>query len=99
MPLLIVVFGAFFLKETVRLYRWSAVFVGMIGVAIIVWPRLTVFAGRRTINGLTLGVLASLAVMRLRRLCDDARAEARRHRAVGDDRPLFLDHLLDRGAR
>ena len=38
-------------------------------------------------------------LMRVRRLCDDACAEARRHRAVGDDRPLFLDHLLDRGAR
>jgi drug/metabolite transporter (DMT)-like permease len=45
MPLLNVVLGAVFLKETVRLYRWSAVGVGIIGVAIIVWPRLTVFSG------------------------------------------------------
>jgi drug/metabolite transporter (DMT)-like permease len=62
MPLLIVVFGAVFLKETVRLYRWSAVFVGMVGVAIIVWPRLTMFSGEGgAVNELTLGVLASLA--------------------------------------
>ncbi|WP_374621759.1 DMT family transporter [Devosia sp.] len=44
-PLLIVVFGALILKETVRLYRWSAVVVGLVGVGIILWPRLTVFSG------------------------------------------------------
>jgi drug/metabolite transporter (DMT)-like permease len=61
MPLLIVVFGAVFLKENVRLYRWSAVFVGLIGVGIIVWPRLTVFAGGGgEVSDLTIGVLASL---------------------------------------
>ena len=41
MPLVIVVLGALFLKETVRLYRWSAVLVGLLGVGVIVWPRLT----------------------------------------------------------
>lgn len=62
MPLLIVVFGAVFLKETVRLYRWSAVAIGMVGVAIIVWPRLTVFSGDGgAANELALGVIASLA--------------------------------------
>lgn len=61
MPLLIVVFGAVFLKENVRLYRWSAVAVGLVGVAIIVWPRLTVFAGGTgEVSDLTLGALASL---------------------------------------
>lgn len=61
MPLLIVVFGAVFLKENVRLYRWSAVAIGMVGVAIIVWPRLTVFSGGGSeISELTLGALASL---------------------------------------
>lgn len=43
MPLITVVFAAVFLKETVRLYRWSAVMVGLTGVLIIVWPRLTLF--------------------------------------------------------
>ena len=62
MPILIVIFGAVFLKETVRLYRWSAVFVGLIGVAVIVWPRLSVFSGSAgPVSELTLGALASLA--------------------------------------
>lgn len=61
MPLLIVVFGAVFLKENVRLYRWSAVAVGVLGVGIIVWPRLSVFSGGGgEISDLTLGAIASL---------------------------------------
>lgn len=61
MPLLIVVFGAVFLKEDVRLYRWSAVFVGLVGVAIIVWPRFTVFSSPTgEISDLAIGALASL---------------------------------------
>jgi drug/metabolite transporter (DMT)-like permease len=40
-PLIIVVISALFLDETVRLYRWSAVVLGLIGVIIISWPRLT----------------------------------------------------------
>ena len=44
-PLLIVVFSAIFLRETVRLYRWSAVLVGLVGVVIIIWPRLSIFSG------------------------------------------------------
>lgn len=61
MPLLIVVFGALFLKENVRLYRWSAVGVGMIGVGIILWPRLGVFAGNAGgLDGIAVGALAAL---------------------------------------
>ncbi|KQY19743.1 DMT family transporter [Rhizobium sp. Root482] len=41
MPLLAVVFAAVFLKEVVRAYRWSAVLIGLVGVMIIIWPRLT----------------------------------------------------------
>lgn len=41
MPLLAVVFAAVFLKETVRVYRWTAVLIGLVGVTIITWPRLT----------------------------------------------------------
>lgn len=40
-PLLVVVFSALFLGETIRVYRWSAVVVGLIGVFIISWPKLT----------------------------------------------------------
>ncbi len=43
-PLMIVVVGAIFLHETVRIYRWSAVVVGLIGVIVIAWPRLTLFS-------------------------------------------------------
>jgi drug/metabolite transporter (DMT)-like permease len=44
-PLFIVIFSAVFLREKIRLFRWSAVVVGLVGVIIIMWPRLTVFSG------------------------------------------------------
>jgi drug/metabolite transporter (DMT)-like permease len=44
-PLFIVVFSAIFVGETIRLYRWSAVLVGLVGVLIVMWPRLTFFVG------------------------------------------------------
>ncbi|WP_196259733.1 DMT family transporter [Pelagibacterium limicola] len=44
-PLFIVIFSAVFLRERIRFFRWSAVVVGLIGVIIIMWPRLTVFSG------------------------------------------------------
>ena len=44
MPFITVVFGAVFLGETVRLFRWSAVLAGLFGVLVISWPRLSVFS-------------------------------------------------------
>lgn len=44
-PLLVVIFSALFLGEIVRLYRWSAVVVGLIGVVIVSWPKLTLVEG------------------------------------------------------
>jgi drug/metabolite transporter (DMT)-like permease len=41
MPLFTVVMGAVLLKEQVRAYRWAAVIIGLIGVLIVSWPRLT----------------------------------------------------------
>ena len=41
-PVLMVVFAAIFLRETVRLFRWSAVALGLIGVLVVIWPRLSV---------------------------------------------------------
>ncbi|OLP61885.1 hypothetical protein BJF93_19570 [Xaviernesmea oryzae] len=41
MPIFAVLFAAVFLKETVRLFRWTAVGIGLLGVVVITWPRLT----------------------------------------------------------
>ncbi|MBN9308565.1 DMT family transporter [Devosia sp.] len=60
-PLLIVVFSAVFYHEHVRLYRWSAVLVGLVGVLVIIWPRLTVFSGGiADMSGATLGAISAL---------------------------------------
>lgn len=60
-PLLVVVFSAIFLGETVRAYRWTAVVVGLVGVVIIAWPRLTLFAGDQPMGaGEAVGVIAAL---------------------------------------
>lgn len=60
-PLLIVIFSAIFLHEHVRLYRWSAVLVGLAGVIIMIWPRLTIFSGGITdMSGASLGVISAL---------------------------------------
>ncbi len=42
-PLITVILGAVILHEVVRFYRWSAVLIGLGGVMVIIWPRLTVF--------------------------------------------------------
>ncbi len=42
-PLLVVVFSAVFLGEVIRVFRWTAVCVGLLGIAIISWPTLTLF--------------------------------------------------------
>jgi drug/metabolite transporter (DMT)-like permease len=60
-PLLVVVFSAIFMGETIRIFRWTAVAVGLLGVLIISWPNLTLFAdGSGLSNEQTLGVLAAL---------------------------------------
>ncbi len=60
-PLLIVVLSALVLKEVVRIYRWSAVLIGLVGVGIMVAPRLTVFtSGFDLQSTLALGTLAAI---------------------------------------
>ncbi len=44
-PLLRVVFAAMFAGEEVRLFRFSAVLAGLVGVVIVLMPRITVFNG------------------------------------------------------
>lgn len=61
MPLVAVVFAALFLGETVRIYRWTAVFVGMIGVMIISWPKLTLFGEQGLESAAAIGAVAVLA--------------------------------------
>ena len=73
-PLLVVVFAAMFLNENVRAFRLSAVAMGMVGVLIVLSPRLSVGATLNTAE--TLGavvvlmgaVLAALAQVFVRKL-------------------------------
>jgi drug/metabolite transporter (DMT)-like permease len=61
-PLLVVVISALVLGETVRIFRWTAVAVGFVGVLIISWPKLTLLGAPEGIGGdEALGVLAALA--------------------------------------
>jgi drug/metabolite transporter (DMT)-like permease len=74
-PLFVVLLSAVFLSEKVRIYRWSAVLSGLVGVVIISWPRLTVlqngvgaeetFGALATIAGAFLAAVAMLIVRRL----------------------------------
>ncbi|MCS6758177.1 MAG: DMT family transporter [Candidatus Devosia euplotis] len=83
-PLLIVVFSALLLKERVHSFRWSAVLIGMVGVVIILWPRLTLFSSGAPIgNAETVGAMAALsaavfsafAMMQVRKLVQTERTE------------------------
>ena len=75
-PVLVVVFAAMFLGENVRLFRLTAVAMGMTGVLVIMWPRLTAFTDASVDPYLALGaivafgsaVMAGLAHVFVRRL-------------------------------
>ncbi len=79
LPLVAVIFAAVFLGETVRIYRWSAVFVGLIGVAIVSWPKLTLFReggveSEQAIGAITVllaSVLGGMAMIQVRRLVEE----------------------------
>ncbi|GLS35833.1 membrane protein [Mesorhizobium tianshanense] len=61
-PLLVVVFSSIFLGEAIRVYRWSAVAVGLVGVLIISWPELTLLSSGAALGDQeVLGVIAALA--------------------------------------
>jgi drug/metabolite transporter (DMT)-like permease len=59
-PLLIVALSAMFMGEVVHAYRWSAVVVGLGGVIVIAWPRLTLLSTGVT-NEAAIGALSALA--------------------------------------
>ncbi|WP_232845699.1 DMT family transporter [Aurantimonas marina] len=74
-PLLTVVFAAVFLKEVVRLYRWTAAMVGLVGIVVVTLPKLTL--GGEAIDGAeTIGIVAAVisaavaavAMIQIRRL-------------------------------
>jgi drug/metabolite transporter (DMT)-like permease len=81
-PLLTVVFAAMFLGETVRAFRISAVALGLAGVLIVLWPRLTIVGGASHAQALgamlVLGgaVFASLAQVFVRKLVDTEKTAA-----------------------
>lgn len=80
-PLIAVILGAVVLHEVVRFYRWSAVLIGLGGVMVIIWPRLTVFSGGGMGHDEAIGALAALgaavtsavAMMLVRRLVQTER--------------------------
>jgi drug/metabolite transporter (DMT)-like permease len=60
-PLIVVVLAALVLKETVRIYRWSAVVIGFCGVLIMLSPHLGVGASRGASDtGQIIGVMFCL---------------------------------------
>ncbi|RYE57205.1 MAG: DMT family transporter, partial [Hyphomicrobiales bacterium] len=84
-PLLIVIFSAVLLNERVHFFRWTAVVVGLVGVVIILWPRLTVFSGGSALGdaeavgalaALMAAVLSAFAMMAVRNLVHTERTEA-----------------------
>ena len=58
-PILVVIFAAMFLGETVGIYRLSAVVIGLIGVAIILGPKLTMQTANENPTEM-LGVMVAL---------------------------------------
>jgi len=67
-PLMMVVFAAMFLNERVRLFRISAVLIGLVGVGIIFYPRLTLFDGGGPETLALLGAVVALGAAMVRAL-------------------------------
>ncbi|SLN10347.1 EamA-like transporter family protein [Aquimixticola soesokkakensis] len=74
-PLLLVIFAAMFMGETVRLVRFSAVLIGLVGVIIVLSPRLTVIHGVPTVTeqlgavvALGAAVLAAIVQLHVRNM-------------------------------
>lgn len=83
-PLLTVVFAAMFLGEAVRAFRLSAVALGLVGVLIVVAPRLTVLDGDTVEKSAALGamlvlfgaVCAALAQIYVRKMVETEQTSA-----------------------
>ena len=59
-PLFVTIFAAVLLGEVVRSFRWTAVAVGLVGVLIILWPRLSFITGAMGATGEVFGAAAAL---------------------------------------
>ncbi len=59
-PLLVTIFAAMFLGETIRIYRLSAVGLGLVGVLIVLYPRLSVMSVEGATRLETVGAMAML---------------------------------------
>jgi len=81
-PLLTVVFAAMFLGEEVRAFRLSAVALGLVGVLIVLWPRLGGVSGgdpRATLGALVVimgATFAALAQVFIRKMVATERTSA-----------------------
>ncbi|MDH3666635.1 MAG: DMT family transporter [Paracoccaceae bacterium] len=59
-PLLVTIFAAMFLGETVRIYRLGAVILGLVGVLVVLHPRMSVLSVAGATKLETLGAMAML---------------------------------------
>lgn len=59
-PLLVTIFAAMFLGESIRAYRLGAVALGLAGVLIVLYPRLSLVAGGGTTAAEAVGAMAML---------------------------------------
>ena len=83
-PLLTVVLAAMFLGEQVRLFRLAAVALGMLGVLIVLGPRLSAFSGDHVEKTAALGAMlvltgalcAALAQIYIRKLVQSEQTSA-----------------------
>jgi len=60
-PLIATVLAVFLLGEVVRAYRWTAVVIGLIGVMVMVWPRLTLIRGAGLSDAAAVGAAFALS--------------------------------------
>jgi drug/metabolite transporter (DMT)-like permease len=61
MPLFVAIFAALLLGEVVRTFRWTAIAIGLVGVLIILWPRLEFLKGTGGTSADFLGAASALS--------------------------------------